>query len=80
MPLGLAKVLGAAFETVYGLLRLPGEPRLTRFLVEQMSTAHWFNIDAARRDLGYEPRVSMAEGMARLSQFLARDRMQHRPG
>ena len=78
MSLGMAKFLGNVLETTYRVLRLPGEPRLTRFLVEQMSTAHWFNISAARRDLNYAPRVSMAEGLARLSQYLARERMQHR--
>ena len=80
MPLGMAKFLGAAFEAIYRLLHLPGEPPLTRFLVEQMSTSHWFNIDAARRDLDYKPRVNMAEGLARLSQYLARERMHDRSG
>jgi nucleoside-diphosphate-sugar epimerase len=78
MPLGLARFLGAALETVYRTLGISSEPPLTRFLVEQLSTSHWFNIDAARRDLGYAPRVSMAEGLARLSQYLARERMQQR--
>ena len=75
---GLARFLGSAFESIYGLLRISREPPLTRFIVEQMTTSHWFNIDAARRDLGYTPRVSMAEGLARLSQHLARERMQQR--
>ncbi|MEU8106639.1 NAD-dependent epimerase/dehydratase family protein [Nonomuraea muscovyensis] len=48
-----------------------GEPPLTRFLVEQASTAHWFDISAARRDLGYEPRVGTAEGLSRLTAHLA---------
>jgi len=78
MPLGLAQFLATAFESVYGLFGISSEPPLTRFLVEQLSTSHWFNIDAARRDLGYSPRVSMAEGLARLSQHLARERMQQR--
>jgi nucleoside-diphosphate-sugar epimerase len=78
LPLGLAKFLGAALETIYTTLRIQNEPPLTRFTVEQLSTAHWFDIAAARRDLGYAPRVSMAEGLARLSQYLARERMQRR--
>jgi nucleoside-diphosphate-sugar epimerase len=78
MPLGLAQFLAGVFESVYGLFGVSSEPPLTRFLVEQLSTSHWFNIDAARRDLGYSPRVSMAEGLARLSQHLARERMQQR--
>jgi len=79
VPVGVARFLGATFEAIYRLLRLSGEPPLTLAMVELMSTAHWFNIDAARRDLGYKPRVNMAEGMARLSQYLARGRMQQRP-
>jgi nucleoside-diphosphate-sugar epimerase len=79
VPVGVALFLGATFEAIYRLLRLSGEPPLTRAMVELMSTAHWFNIDAARRDLGYKPRVNMAEGIARLSQHLARNRMQQRP-
>ena len=78
LPLGLARFLGTALETIYSSLRIQREPPLTRFVVEELSTAHWFNIAAARRDLGYTPRVSMAEGLARLSQYLARERMQKR--
>ncbi len=78
LPLGLAQFAGTALEIIYGALRIQKEPPLTRFTVEQLSTSHWFNLDAARRDLGYAPRVSMAEGLARLSQHLARERMQQR--
>jgi nucleoside-diphosphate-sugar epimerase len=78
VPLGLAQFVGTALETVYRTLGISKEPPLTRFMVEQLSTSHWFNIAAARRDLGYSPRVSMAEGLARLSQHLARERMQQR--
>ncbi len=47
---------------------MPGnrEPLLTRFLAEQLSTAHWFDLTAARTDLGYRTEVSTAEGLARL--------------
>jgi nucleoside-diphosphate-sugar epimerase len=62
--------LGAALETVYGLLRIRREPPMTRFLAAQLATSHWFDISAARRDFGYEPRVSTAEGMRRLGQCL----------
>jgi 2-alkyl-3-oxoalkanoate reductase len=62
--------LGAACETVYRVLRLKGEPPMTRFLAAQLATSHWFDISAARRDLGYQPRVSTAEGMQRLGKWL----------
>jgi len=66
IPVSLAQWLAKVFEFAYRLAKINTEPPLTRFLVEQLSTAHWFNIDAARRELGYCPRVSFAEGIARL--------------
>ncbi len=63
----LAYAAGGVLEAVYGLLRISSEPRMTRFLAEELSTAHWFNIDAARRDLGYCPTVTIEEGMRRLA-------------
>ena len=36
---------------------------MTRFVASQLSTSHWYDISAARRDLGYEPRVSVDEGL-----------------
>jgi hypothetical protein len=40
---------------------------MTRFLARELATAHWFNLDAARRDLGYQPRVPTSEGLRRLA-------------
>ena len=39
---------------------------MTRFIAAELAKDHWFNLAAARRDLGYEPRVTMAEGTAAL--------------
>jgi nucleoside-diphosphate-sugar epimerase len=66
VPYWLATLLAAGFESTHRLTGRRGEPRLTRFVVSEMSTAHWFDISAARRDLGYSPRVSIAEGLERL--------------
>ena len=65
-----AYAIGAAMEFVYTALRIKGEPRMTRFLARELSTSHWFDISAARRDLGYEPRITMEEGMRRLTEWL----------
>ncbi|MBP3960046.1 NAD-dependent epimerase/dehydratase family protein [Gemmata sp. G18] len=65
-----AKLAGRILEWVYWGLRLPGEPPMTRFVASQMSTSHWYDISAARRDLGYEPKVSVEEGLKRLGERL----------
>mgnify|MGYP003472520724 CR=1 FL=1 len=43
------------------------EEELTRFLAEQLSTSHWYDMAPAKRDFGYMPRVSIAEGLQRLA-------------
>jgi nucleoside-diphosphate-sugar epimerase len=68
----LAWLVGLAIEGAYAALRLKGEPRMTRFLAEELATAHWFNIGAAKRDLGYAPRVTIEEGLRRLACWLSR--------
>lgn len=68
---GAAYAAGRICEGIWNLLRLRGEPPMTRFVARELATAHWFNIDAARRDLGYVPEVSMDEGLARLGEWLA---------
>ncbi len=76
VPLPVALAAGAAVETVWrvlgrvGVLGDPGDPPMTRFLARQLATAHWFDIGAARRDLGYVPRVPLDEGFARLAASL----------
>jgi nucleoside-diphosphate-sugar epimerase len=42
---------------------------MTRFLAKQLSTPHWFDISAARRDFGYTPTVSLDEGLRRLADW-----------
>lgn len=70
IPPGVAYFLGAVMEGVYGLLNIENEPPMTRFVARQLSTAHWFDISAARRDLGYAPAISLDEGMERLAESL----------
>jgi nucleoside-diphosphate-sugar epimerase len=62
--------IGALLEVVHRLLGSAKEPRMTRFLASQLAKSHYFNIEAAKRDLGYEPRVSTTEGVARLVAWL----------
>ncbi len=62
--------IGAVAERLWPLLRLPGEPPMTRFLAEQLCTPHWYSMEPARRDFGYVPQVSIDEGLTRLKASL----------
>ena len=70
IPVAIAYAVGALMELTYSVLPLKGEPLLTRFVVSQLSTAHWFDLSAAKRDLGYRAEVSITEGLARLTAML----------
>jgi nucleoside-diphosphate-sugar epimerase len=70
---------GAALEFVYRALRIKSEPPMTRFVARELAASHWFDISAARRDLGCAPKVTIEEGMSRLAQSLRGDDRNRRP-
>jgi nucleoside-diphosphate-sugar epimerase len=67
---GVAYVVGAVLESLHRVLRISAEPLVTRFVAREFATAHWFDIGATRRDLRYEPAISIDEGIDRLARFL----------
>jgi nucleoside-diphosphate-sugar epimerase len=45
---------------------------MTRFVAHELASAHWFDISAARRDFGYQPEITIDEGLRRLQEWLSR--------
>jgi nucleoside-diphosphate-sugar epimerase len=74
LPFPAAYAIGAVCEVLWHLLPLKGEPPLTRFLAEQLSTTHWYSMEPATRDLGYVPKVTIEEGLRRLGEAWHRER------
>jgi len=70
IPKQIAWLVGAAFEFLYKVLHIKKEPPMTRFVAGELATSHWFDISAARKDLGYSPRVSTEEGLRLLENWL----------
>ncbi|MFO8047671.1 MAG: NAD-dependent epimerase/dehydratase family protein [Desulfosudaceae bacterium] len=66
----LAYFGGVIFEKIYKMLGIRAEPIITPFLARELSTAHWFDISAARQDLGYEPEITLEEGLERIKSSL----------
>ncbi|MGX9461564.1 2-alkyl-3-oxoalkanoate reductase [Shewanella sp. A14] len=66
VPASVAYTAGVMLETLYGVLNKSQEPIMTRFVARQLSTSHYFDISAAKQDLGYQPLVSIEQGMQKL--------------
>lgn len=72
VPVPLASVAALVTESLWALR--PGDdedPPFTRFLVRQLSTAHWFDQRRTREALGWTPRVSLDEGFQELARWYA---------
>ncbi|MDO4918509.1 MAG: NAD-dependent epimerase/dehydratase family protein [Kocuria sp.] len=74
IPGGVARLAGRIIETVWPHLPAKlrggdGEPPMTEFLAEQLSTAHWFDQRETRELLDWTPSVSLDEGFARLAAY-----------
>lgn len=67
----VASGLGRLAEAVWRANRRPGEPPMTRFLAEQLATAHWFDQRRTRQALRWRPQVSLDEGFRRLTAHLS---------
>jgi 2-alkyl-3-oxoalkanoate reductase len=67
VPYRVAWLAGAAVDGVWAVTGRTDTPPLTRFLAEQLATAHWFDQRRTRAALGWTPHVPLDEGFARLA-------------
>ncbi len=67
IPAGVGLLAGSAIERAWAIRPGAGEPPMTRFLAQQLSTAHWFDQRETRRALDWSPAVSIDEGLRRLA-------------
>ena len=70
VPAPLAWLAGAILELIYKTFSIDSEPRMTRFVARELSTSHWYDTSAAKRDLGFFPRISTDEGFQYLEKWL----------
>ncbi|MCM8533382.1 MAG: hypothetical protein NE330_19600, partial [Lentisphaeraceae bacterium] len=65
-----AKKVGAVLEFFYKLLRLKGEPRMTRFVAAQLAKSHYFSHKKALDHFGFDPKINNDEGLKRTLEWL----------
>lgn len=69
IPVGVARTAGAVCESLWKFFKIKSEPPVTRFSADQLSTSHWYNISASQRDFGYQPEISIADGLELLRAY-----------
>jgi nucleoside-diphosphate-sugar epimerase len=72
-----ANAAGATLELVWTLLRLRGEPPMTRFVARQLARNHTYDLAPAERDFGFRERLDMDEATRRLHAALRASRSRH---
>ena len=63
IPLPVAYTVGALCEGLWKVLGRRDEPPITRFVAVELAKDHYFDISAARRDLGYLAKTPMVEAL-----------------
>lgn len=77
IPFNIAFTIGTVLEFVYKFFDIKKEPLMTKFLATQLATSHWFDITAAKRDLGYVPEISIDEGVSLLADWIKKNPSLH---
>ncbi|MGM1059032.1 NAD-dependent epimerase/dehydratase family protein [Saccharothrix sp. Mg75] len=70
LPPRPAYAVGGIMELLWKLAGSRSGPPLTRFLAAELATSHWFDITAAKDELGFAPEISTRQGLALLECFL----------
>ena len=75
VPFWLAYTVAAVVE-LWALITRAGaetETGISRFAIRYMVTHHYYSIAKAKRDFGWQPRISLAEGIALTADYLRKN-------
>jgi nucleoside-diphosphate-sugar epimerase len=71
IPLAVAKKIAQGLELIYSLPFIQQEPRLTAYSAGVLALGQTLNIDAAKKELGYKPIISIEQGMQHFAKWYA---------
>ncbi len=73
VPYGIGVAATVTLESVHRMRWITGEPLLTRYAVGLLRYHQTLDITKARRELGYDPSISLAEGLRRTAEWYRRE-------
>ncbi len=68
IPFKLAYGIGVIIEWIYRTFQIKSEQPITPWMACELAHDHSFSIEAAKRDFGYVPRISIEEGLKILAE------------
>ncbi len=70
IPYPVALFAAKAMETIWTVLQIKKRPLLTTYLIKCFGSHHRYSIEKAEKELGWTPKISFEEGMARTMHWL----------
>lgn len=64
IPLPMAYAVGGMAELIWKLFKKAGEPPITRFVAVELAKDHYFDLNAARQELGFSPAFTLKAALA----------------
>jgi nucleoside-diphosphate-sugar epimerase len=65
-----AYAVGAVLEFLFSICGIKSEPPMTRFVAAELAHSHYFDISAAKNDLGYAPSVDTDKALDEAVEWL----------
>lgn len=72
IPYSIAKIYAGCMEKLYNFPFIHKEPRLTRYSAAVLCMGQTLNIEAAQKDLGYQPQITINQGIEHFAKWYRR--------
>ena len=69
MNINLMYFVASVIEVFYKLFRIYKEPMITKYTIATLGYSQSLNIEKAKRDLGYNPKITLEEGIEKYAEY-----------
>ena len=69
MNINLMYFVASVIESFYKLFRIYKEPMITKYTIATLGYSQRLNIEKAKQDLGYKPKITLEEGIKKYAEY-----------